>query len=1256
MIDDREDLSVSYSARLEEGGRSNAVQEAEAWLADFQAGDRTGKPVESFPYIEPKPIETRPLPEPKPARAKTDDSLGRKQPKGASDSYVKQAVGGVEDAMVNSGIFGAVDGLANWLNDNVADLRYGRVEPPKTASGSFVRKFSEFMTGFIPALKGMKAIGVTGSIAQPTAAGAIADFVVRDPHEGRLADLWNQAGLPKNILTDYLASNPDDTQAEARFKNSAEGVLTGLVLEGVLQGARMIRAARSAPGVKQSEEQILRDKYGAVTEGEIGAGAKGVESEYVVRIPEVDEKRRGFLKAMGALAASKVVPGIRGVDDEAGAAIREMNALQNMDEAFKMGYGGGPTEEALLKSGLFTKDADGLLSSTDAFLSNSAAKNAQLIRAAQAELEAGAAVTVTKSVDKNIKRTVGDTSKPLIETGPRGKSLVNKTKAAGEELPDLDPRALIRGRKGEILPEDFQVYVNFARIDEPEQVKFVIGKMAEAMKGHIDDATRGVVTQKETEKLAGELGMTVSDLLARRKGQPFNAEEALAARNLWAASGDKLLELAKKANSENAGSLDQFAFRRQMAVHAAIQAEVLGGRAETARSLASWRIEAGRGSMGDIARARAIKQIMDATGGDKTSKELARRLSILAESGADPAMIGKFAERGYGEASVDAVKELWINGLLSSPKTHVVNVMSNTGVAFQQIYERAAAGQIRNLVGGEGVVAGEATAMAYGLMEGLKDAFRLSAKALKTGESMHAFNKVDLVRTNSVSAEAFRMSKETGLGRAVDFLGTVTNVPGRLLQAEDEFFKTIGYRMELHAQALRQATSEGLTGKDAADRMAVLVRNPPETLTINAADAALYNTFTNDMGWFGRSVMNMRQAGDAVNPLFLVLPFVRTPVNIARYAFERTPFAPLVGQWRADVAAGGARADLALARMSTGTAIMAVALDLADNGIVSGKGPSEGKTAERESLQRQGWQPYSVKVGDRWYSYNRADPFGMTMGFAADIAESMKRGEIDHEDIDEWQEVVAMAVAAVSQVTISKTYLEGFANMVETLMEPKRRTKQYVEDLMASFLPATSLMAGVKNMVDPVRRETESPADAIRARIAGLSQSLPPRRNLWGEEITTESGLGRVHDFVSPVASKQQVDSPIDREMQLRGAGVERIGKRTPFDGVDMNLRHYPRAYDDYTRLAGNGLKHPAWGMGAKDFLNAVVSGAHPLSASYKVMPDEARKQFIQSTITEYRKLAQREVLSNPQHKGFAAEHAYLKGNQQQNRLPVLGE
>ena len=57
------------------------------------------------------------------------------------------------------------------------------------------------------------------------------------------------------------------------------------------------------------------------------------------------------------------------------------------------------------------------------------------------------------------------------------------------------------------------------------------------------------------------------------------------------------------------------------------------------------------------------------------------------------------------------------------------------------------------------------------------------------------------------------------------------------------------------------------------------------------------------------------------------------------------------------------------------------AMDLADKGLITGEGFRGGKdTGTQEAQERQGVMQYSIKVGDRWYSYNRADPFGMTMG------------------------------------------------------------------------------------------------------------------------------------------------------------------------------------------------------------------------------------------------------------------------------------
>ncbi len=1128
-----DDVSDTYNVKSVAAATGNDVAEMQQWMKSFQGGDQSA----SMPMVEPVAASNglvefdRPLPAPKPIRREEAGPMGAPKNDGGSlgGSIVRnvaevpgQAVRGVHDAIMNATSW-AIDPLANWLNDNVADLRYDPkdapiIHDPKTPTGEVTRGISKFLTGFVPAIKALKAAGMAGAASTSVAAGAISDFSVKQGNEAKLSDLWNKMGLPKNVLTDYLSSKPEDSEIEGRFKAAVEGTGLGALTEGIFLAAKALKAARGVKQVQADEITFLRGKYGEVT-------------------------------------------------------------------------------------------------------------------------------------DENIVGTgLGDAAKPLVAVEKRAAPV--KAGKQPIEAPTIEARSLIR-KSGAPNAEDFDVFVNFARFDEPDSVKFAIGKMAEAAKGTIDEATRGKITQIETEKMAEDLGLSVADLLARRKGQGFNAEEAVAARQLWAASGEKLVELAKKAAGKEATAMDHFAFRKMMATHSAIQAEVIGARTETARALASWAIPV----KGGVERARLVDQVLQSTGGIETSAEMAKRLALLAESGASSATIGQFAFKGYASATTDAIKELWVNGLLSSPKTHVVNTFSNTVTAFQSIYERQVAGGINAALGGaDGVQLGEAAAMAHGLIGGVKDSFRLAAQYLKTGQSQFQFNKVDILKPDAISPEAFNIARGTGTGRFLDYLGKVVGTPMHLLGAEDEFFKSIGYRMEVRAQALRTASQEGHKGEALAKRITELTDAPTEAIRINAADAALYNTFTSEMGAFGRGIMNLRNIDHPLNPAVFVMPFVRTPVNIARYAFERTPFAPLVSQWRADISAGGARADLALARMSTGTAIMLTAMDYADQGMISGDGPKGEDKDIREALMRQGWQPYSVKVGDRWYSYNRADPFGMTVGFAASIAESIRKGELDENDVDEWHEVTAMSIAAVSQVAVSKTYLEGFAKFVEVLADPKRYSENYVKELFASFLPATSLNAAVKNFVDPVQRESNSPIEAVHSRIVGLSENLPPKRNLWGEEINNSSGLGRLYDSVTPIASKPVVDSPIDREIVRIQDGPQRIGKKTVFDGVQANFKQWPKAYDDYVRLAGNELKHPAWQMGAKDYLNAVVSGAHPMSVTYNIMSDEARKDFINNTIRDYRHLAAQQVLADPKHAGFAREISFLKANKFEAKMPVMGD
>src|SRR5690606_25004063 len=151
----------------------------------------------------------------------------------------------------------------------------------------------------------------------------------------------------------------------------------------------------------------------------------------------------------------------------------------------------------------------------------------------------------------------------------------------------------------------------------------------------------------------------------------------------------------------------------------------------------------------------------------------------------------------------------------------------------------------------------------------------------------------DLPRARAISSEAWGQAKDSPLGRSLDVLGAAVSVPGRALGAEDEFFKTLGYRMELNALALRRANQEGGAGIIQPDqlktRVAEIVNDAPVEIKLDAIDQATYQTFTSAPGELtkaiSRGVNSVPLAGR------LILPFIRTPANIMKYTFERTPLA-----------------------------------------------------------------------------------------------------------------------------------------------------------------------------------------------------------------------------------------------------------------------------------------------------------------------------------------------------------------------------
>lgn len=64
--------------------------------------------------------------------------------------------------------------------------------------------------------------------------------------EARLSDLIENEFPGSNPITEYLASSPDDTEAEGRFKNALEGLALGGLTDVFMSAVKFIKHGKKS--------------------------------------------------------------------------------------------------------------------------------------------------------------------------------------------------------------------------------------------------------------------------------------------------------------------------------------------------------------------------------------------------------------------------------------------------------------------------------------------------------------------------------------------------------------------------------------------------------------------------------------------------------------------------------------------------------------------------------------------------------------------------------------------------------------------------------------------------------------------------------------------------------------------------------------------------------------------------------------------------------------------------------------------------
>jgi hypothetical protein len=771
-----------------------------------------------------------------------------------------------------------------------------------------------------------------------------------------------------------------------------------------------------------------------------------------------------------------------------------------------------------------------------------------------------------------------------------------------------------QGKPGGVPDEPF----NLSRY-QTEDAAGVVGGVADAL-----GIKTKSVTFDEIKAKAAESGISenfLSRLVGNDGRMMANAVETYKALEVLESSANELDKLFKMVDSGQATEVDMLKLRQQIAFHGLIQKGVKGMQSETARALAVFRIPRD-------GKNPAVRQVLDQFGGDKALKDMARSYMTLETRAAKNAMVEK--------SMMSGVKDIWfttfINGLLSSPVSHAKNIVGNATFGLYQIPERLVAslysqylpkavreGRMPNVITNWGdlvpgsaedkIAFDEALTMMQSLTNGVTEGLQLAGKAWKTNQPNDLMEKIEDTRSGfeTLGGQLQRVtgaSPDTWLGKGMEYYGTAITVPGRALLTEDEFFKGVFYRMELNTQITRRAKKiyrdSVAAGMDepaalakAEAEAASLLANPPSDLDQAATLFAQKGTFTSDLPPFLAGL----QKGFNHPAMKVIVPFFKTPANIGLQITERTIFAPLSKNFREEVAKGGVYRDMALAKMTMGSAILATLAAASAEGRITGSGPL--RKADREALMRTGWQPYSIKVGDKWMSYSGLEPVSAFLAIAADYAEYAQR----EDDDSKIEEVFVGGTMAFAEYMKELPMLQGLSEVASFLGLGRNETdnddKRFLDtvgEIGGNFAiggsPAgaySSMVAAIERLYDPTTQDVRASPDLpmgvrgfveafnrYRSRIPAFNESLPNQVNLWGDE--RKSGQGKMYEMVLPTRVSPEQFSEVDDILVRMGSPIGMPERK--IQGVEMDAFQYNRLITIYAKE-----------LGAKDALLSVMTG-----------------------------------------------------------------
>lgn len=393
----------------------------------------------------------------------------------------------------------------------------------------------------------------------------------------------------------------------------------------------------------------------------------------------------------------------------------------------------------------------------------------------------------------------------------------------------------------------------------------------------------------------------------------------------------------------------------------------------------------------------------------------------------------------------------------------------------------------------------------------------------------------------------------------------------------------------------------------------------PEDAIELAYQEALKATFKDD-NYMTRAFQGIKKSTGKFGEV--VLPFVKTPANLAKRGIEYSPIGFVDTLMHAKGKDAQALID-ELSKNAVGTAGIFLGYELAKKGLIQGALSSNKK--EREFEKQQGKQAFSINVDGKYYTFDWAQPASIPLVIGTTIHDAIE--ESDQENANYAELAKQSAVAAVdawadlSPLSSVQNILGGGEYSSDSVGENVLNAiTDFPQRLIPSALNATARTA------DPIVRQTYTKGDAkqtwvdkAKAKIPGLSQTLPAVYDTWGREKRRQDNASDAAfaNFVNPGSFGYDASTPIDGEIQ-------RLYNSTGSYSVFPNKAEWTitkggesisldsEQYSEYQRLMGSY---------SYDIANALIN-----SSAYASLDDSTKEVALKNIYSLAKSMAEKDV------------------------------